>query len=162
MLYRIILRPNPNFKVVPFDEKVNLNQDQLNGLVIMATSLLGSDRDRYFEIRDSKNQHLNLDQIIINSGAVIIDGEAAFEITPIQGRSWLNTILETAEFYGQFPNRITKKYTIKIDGSYPFVVQFDKDAFYNALIRFSQWLGQPPDFYLKYLHDGDTPVPIAR
>ena len=153
--YRIIIKTIPDINNQPFDQNLILSPDQLFAIAIMSTALVGDDRDKYVEIRDKALRQYNIDDIIRQSGAVVLDGEAAFELDPLPGVNWLQVISDEGAKYGIMTN-VTKQFTIKVEGYYRYyLLQFDNNDFYHSLWVFPQWIGKNGSKFLKYLYHGN-------
>lgn len=152
--YRITIKNIPNFNNTPADQTVQLSDDTLYAVALMSTALLGQFRDQYFEIRDKASRLLNIDDLINRSRAVVLEGDAAFELDPVAGEQWIDTVRKAG-------GNISKGYTIKIEGYYNFyLVQFDSNDFYRGLWLFPSWIGRKGAKFLKYLHNGNNQIVI--
>lgn len=159
-VYNIIIKSHPELHNKSVDQKVTLNNEQLYAIAIMSTALFGDSRDQYFEIRDKALRTQNIDQLIKQSNAIVLQGEAANDLDPEPGMKWSQSIANQANLYGMV-NAPTKPYTIKIEGYYNFyLVQFDNNDFYKALWLFPEWIGSKGCKFLKYLYMGDKALPI--
>jgi len=152
--YRIIIKSIPGYNNSPVDQNVQLSNDNIYAIAIMATALLGELRDTHFEIRDKALRPINIDNIIKQSGSVVLEGEEAFELDPVPGEQWINTVRKAG-------GQITQRYSLKVDGySQFYLVQFNNNDFYRGLWLFPQWIGKNGAKFLRYLHDGNTQVVI--
>lgn len=159
--YRIIIRTHPDFNNAPINRIMKLTPSQLYGVAIMATSLLDIERDQYFEIRSRELGTLNLDDVIEASGAVLLEGDPAFDTDPQPGVPWLQVISDVARAIGS-PLRITQPYTVKVDGTDTFIVQFSDPQFLQGLYMLATWFGLNPIEYLRDLHQQNTPLNIGQ
>ena len=148
--YRITIREIPGLGNPYIDDYIELTDDNLFAVAIMSKAVLGDLRDSYFEIRDKALRLLDLDGITRASGAVVLTGEDAFELDPVLGESWFNTVMKQG-------GKLTKRYSVKIEGYSEFyLVQFDSSDFYQGLKVFCQWIGKTASEFLRYLHDRDV------
>lgn len=152
--YRIIIRSIPEYNNTPVDQSMQLSDGNLHAIAVMATALLGEFRDTHFEIRDKALRPLNIDNIIQQSKCVVLEGEPAFELDPVPGEQWVDTVTKAG-------GQITQQYTIKIEGYYQFyLVQFNDNDFYRGLWLLPQWIGKNGSKFLRYLHKGNTQLVI--
>ena len=148
--YRITIREVPSLGNSSVDDYVDLSDDNLFGIAIMASAVLGDYRDSYFEIRDKALRLLDLDGIIRTSGSVVLTGEDAFELDPVPGESWFNTVMKQG-------GKITQRYSVKVEGYSEFyLLQFNSIDFYQGLKVFCLWIGKTGSEFLRYLHDGNV------
>lgn len=162
-VYRISLKTIHPFNNNPVrDLQVRLNRKQLEGIAIMATAMLGHLRDEVFDIRDHALRTLNLDKIIDQSHSVVIRdaGEVLFDLKPMKNVHWLqlvnDAVIEANQMYGHDIIEITKPYTVKIDASDYYLLQFDDPEFLEGMKYFLTLLGQKdPTGYIKYLHQNN-------
>jgi len=164
-LYRIRALKSPNWGNKEIDKTLQLSSEELNGMVAIATALFEDDRDELFAIYDQAGMKLNLDNILEQSGAVVFEGEPAFDLAPEYDesgyeKSWLDTIAETARSYG-IDKFVSKPYTVKAagpDGMYLF--QFEGNGFYKGMTGLINLLGLLPEDVLAYLHLSDNPLSV--
>ena len=149
--YKIRIANNPVIKNKPFSQTVKLSNDAVYAIAIMSTAIFSQDRDSYFQIFDSSSRKLNIDDLMNESGAIVLEGESAFELYPEPNKTWFESIDDVDE-----NAEITKNYTVKVEGYSDFyLLQFDNDDFYQGLMQFFKWVGLEPADFLRYLHDGD-------
>ena len=148
-LYEIKISYNPIFKNRPFSQVLELSNDNVYAIAIMSTAIFSQDRDKYFQIRDSSSRILDIDGLMYESGAIVLEGESAFELYPEPNKTWLQSIYDADN-----TAKVTKDYTVKVEGQSDFyLLQFDTDDFYQGLILFLKWVGLKPDDYLRHLHN---------
>jgi len=156
-MYQVVIHPseygNAEFKI-----ELDLTDDQLESLVVLATGLFDVHRDEVFEIH-SGTKRVDCQKIFDRSEAVVYDGEAAFVLEPEVGIDWLDKVDEVGDEHGE-EVEVDAKYTLKLETERPMLLQFDSCSYLSGMYGLCDWMKLPKGNYLKYLHSGDDPLEL--